>query len=315
MRRGVIDTLRRGVDNTLVNWQLSLIRFAEMVLFVMISIAAVIAMVLPILVSVGIRLADINHVDDIELAMQALLSRWMLLVWVFAGITVLMLIFVVIHSFVEAGCARVFVDADRAAGPAAAGPRQRYRMFSGERWASGAKAGWWNVFWIYNLAWGVSGLILLIPLIPVLALILIFHENPAVSAGIGCLGLILFLFVAIIVAIVTGMWTNRAIAQWAADRIGTRAALAIAWRAVKSDLARHLLIALAIMVVAMAGSTFFASFSWFAAFGDSLGRNATFNMMTLPLRLIGSLLSSAFSALIGSWYLASYSALAVENKQ
>ena len=313
MKRGVIETLRRGVDNTIANWQLSAIRFGEMVLLTIISILAVIAMVVPILVSVGIHLADIKGPEDIESAVTSLLSKWVLLLWVLLGITVLLLVFVVIHSFVEAGCARVLVDGDRNAGPAVAGPRQRYRMFSGERWVSGAKSGWWNIFWIYNLAWGLGGLILLIPLIPVLALVLVFQENPAVAAGVGCVGLVVFMLFAIIVAVVMGMWTNRAIAQWAADQTGARATLRVAWRAVKSDLARHLLIALAIFVVAMAGSSFFASFSMFAAFGESLGRNASFNMITLPLRLVSSLLSSAFSALIASWYLASYSALAVED--
>jgi len=314
VRRGVIDTLRRGLDSTIANWQLSLIRFAEMVLLGIISVAAVIAMVVPILVSVGIHLADIKDPEDLESAMTSLLAKWPLLLWVVVGFTVLLLVFVVIHSFVEAGCARVLVDAERNAGPALTGPRERYRMFSGDRWAAGAKDGWWSVFWIYNLAWGVGGLVLVIPLIPVLALVLIFQGNPAVAAGIGCLGLMIFLLFAIVVAVTTGMWTNRAVAQWAVDRAGVRETLRTAWRAVKSDLARHLLIALAIFVVAMAGSSFFASFSMFAAFGESIGRNASFNMITLPLRLVSSLLSSAFSALIASWYLAAYSALAVENR-
>ena len=124
----------------------------------------------------------------------------------------------------------------------------------------------------------------------------------------------LFALFAIVVTIVTAMWSNRAIVEWAAQRSGIRTPLGAAWRAVKSDLGRHLLIALAIFVIGMAGSSFFSSFSMFAAFGDSLGRHGGFNMVTLPVRLIGSMLNSAFSALIGSWFLASYAALAVESK-
>ena len=33
MKRGVFDVLRRGVDNTIANWQLVLIRIGEMLLF------------------------------------------------------------------------------------------------------------------------------------------------------------------------------------------------------------------------------------------------------------------------------------------
>jgi hypothetical protein len=315
LRRNIIDTLRRGVDNTLANWQLSAIRFAEVMVLGILAIAAVIAALIPIFVSIGIRIADLNSPDQIESAMMTLLEKWMLFVWFFVGISVMVLIFVIIHSFVEAGCARVFVDADRAAGPAVQGGRQRYRLFTIDRWLGGAKHGGWTVFWIYNLAWGAAGIVLLVPLIPIFALIVMFHEeNPGAAVGVGCLGIIVFMLFAIVVAIVTGMWTNRAIADWAAGDGNARHALATGWRAVKTDLGRHLLVALAIFVVAMAGSSFFAGFSMFAAFGDSFGHNASFNMMTLPIRLAGSLLSSAFSALIGSWYLASYGALAVESK-
>jgi hypothetical protein len=314
VRRGIIDTLRRGGENAIANWQLSAIRFAEVIVFAMISIAAVIASLVPILLSVGIRLADVHTPEELESAMMTLLERWMLLVWIALGFCVLLALFLFIHSFVEAGCARVFVDADRAAGPAVLGPRQRYRSFSAERWMAGAKEGWWKVFWIYNLAWGAASIVLLIPLLPIAVLLIVFRESPAAMATAGCAGMLLFLLFAIVVAMVTGMWVNRAIVNWAAQRTTARASLGTAWRALKSDLGRHLLAALAIIVVALAGSTVFASFSMFAAFGGAMGHNATFSLVTLPIRLVGSLLSSAFSALIGSWYIAAYAALAVENK-
>jgi hypothetical protein len=314
VKRGVIDTLRRGAESAFSNWQLSLIRFAEIMLFSIVSIVAVLALLVPIFVSIGISIANINTPDQIESILLALLEKWTLFLWFGLGVIVMLMVFIVIHSFIEAGCARVLVDADRAAGPATAGARGRFRFFSAERWAEGAKEGGWTVFWIYNLAWSVAALILLIPLLPVAALMLIFRGNPAVMAGVGCLGLVIILLFAIVIGVVTGMWTNRAIADWAAQRLDARAAVRSGWRAVKTDLGRHLLIALAIIVIAMAGSSFFASFSMFAAFGDSVGRNAPFNMITMPIRLIGTILSWGFSSLIGSWYLASYAALAVENK-
>lgn len=314
MRRGVIDTLRRGADNTFANWPLSLIRFSEVLLFGLIAVAAVIATVLPLLVSFGIHLADVHTPEEVETAMLTLLDKWVMLLWVMLGVLVMLLVFMIIHSFVEAGCAFVFVDADRAAGPQTAGPRQRYKLFSVERWMAGAKEGWWEVFWIYNLAWGAAALVLLIPLIPIAALVFALHDKPAPAIAVGCVGLVLFMLFAIVVAVVTGMWTNRSIVQWAAQRGEIRQALSTGWRAIKTDLGRHLLVALAIFVIAMAGSSFFASFSMFAAFGDSVRGTAAFNMVTLPIRLVGSLLSSAFSAVIGSWYIASYAALAVENK-
>ena len=315
MKRGVFDTLRRGADNSIANWQVSLIRFLEMFLFGVITIIAVIAILVPIFVSVGVHLANLNDPDDLAKAMMSLLEKWVILVWIFVAVSILLLIFIIIHAFVEAGIARVLIDADRVAGPEVTAPRQRFRVFSMQRWMAGAKDGWWEVFWIYNLAWGLAGLLLLIPLIPLALVILLMRETPGPAVAVGCVGLVIFAMFAILIALVTGIWCNRAIADWAVERGGARHSLATAWRAVKTDLGRHVLIALAIMVVAMAGSTFFASFGMFAAFGESIGRSSTAMLMTLPIRFVGSILSSAFSALIASWYLASYGALAVEARK
>jgi hypothetical protein len=314
VKRGVIDTLRRGAESAIANWQLSLIRFGEVMLFSIIAIGAIIALLVPIFVSIGISLSNITRPDQLESMILTLREKWTLFLWFGLGVIVMLIVFLIIHSFIAAGCARVFVDADRAAGPAATGARGRFRFFSADRWVAGAKEGGWTVFWIYNLAWSVAALILLIPALLILASMLIFRDNPTAMAGVGCLGMMVILLLGIVVGFVAGMWTNRAIADWAAQRLDARAAVRSGWRAVRTDLGRHLLVALAIIVIAMAGSSFFASFSMFAAFGDSVGRNAPFNMITMPIRLIGTILSWGFSSLIASWYLASYAALAVESK-
>ncbi|HJQ40185.1 MAG TPA: hypothetical protein VKB93_23830 [Thermoanaerobaculia bacterium] len=314
MKRGIFDTLRRGAENTLANWPLSAIRLAEMFVFALATVVTIFAMLVPILVSIGIRIAELSTPDQFEAAMTTLVEKWTLFVWFGAGILVLMLVFVLVHAYVEAGCARVLVDADRAAGPVVVGPRQRYRMFTMDRWLAGAKEGGWSVFWIYNGAWALAALILLIPLIPVAVLMFVFQDNPAVAAGVGCLGLLIFVLIAIVVGITTGMWTKRAIADWAAHRSSARTALATGWRAVKTDFGRHILVALAVIVIAMAASSVASSFSMFGGMGGSFRHDASFNFVMMPLQFIGSLLSFVVSAFIGNWYLASYAALAVESK-
>jgi hypothetical protein len=313
MKRGAFDVLRRGVDNTIANWPLILIRLGEMLLFGIMAVATVIAAVLPLLVSIGIEVSRIDSLDDLEGVGLALMDRWILLVWIFVAISVLLVLFVAIHSFIEAGSARVYVDAERAAGPATLGTRTRFRVFSMERWLAGAKDGWWAVFWIYNLAWSAAGLILLIPLLPTIAGMLLLRERPPAAVATGCVGLVLTGFLFIFVGAVTGMWVNRAITEWAAHRRGARESLTAAWAAFRGDLGRHLLIFVAVFIAAMAGSSFFASFSFFAAFGDVVGgHQGTFNLAMMPMRVLGSLLNSAFSAIVSAWYLASYSALATE---
>jgi hypothetical protein len=269
--------------------------------------------VVPILVSIGVTLTDVATPEDIEGVLLALTQKWVVLLWILLGASVIVLVFVGVHSFVEAGCARVAVDADRAAGPQLEGSRQRYFVFTLQRWMAGAKAGWWAVFWIYNLAWGVAGLILLIPLLPTLALAILLRDNPPVAIATSCAGLVLSVMFMFVVAIVTGMWTNRAIVEWGTHGTGASASLSNGWAAVKSDLGRHLLITLAMIVIALAGSSLFTSFSFFAAFGESLHRTMVMNFFTVPLRLVGALLNWIFSAFVTSWYLASYAALAVEG--
>lgn len=313
MRHGVFDLLRRGLDNAMANWGLIVVRVVEIFVIVAVTIAGVLAMVVPILLSIGIRIADITTPDQVESAMLALMQKWVLLVWIFLGVSALLLVIVALHSVVTAGAARVAVDADRVAGPSVEGARSRYHVFSMARWWAGARDGWWTVFWIYNFAWGVAGLILLIPLLPTLALTIIFRETPPLAITTGCIGLVVSVLLMIVVGVVTGMWTNRAIADWAVQRTGPAASLSGAWAAIKADFARHILIALAMIVIAIAGSSLFASFSWMAAFGEAMHDAAVVNFFTIPLRFFATLMNWIFSAFAASWALGAYAALAVEG--
>jgi hypothetical protein len=314
VKRGVFDVLRRGADDTVANWPLLLIRLGEMVLFGVLAIATAFVALVPILVSLGIEVSKLATPDDFENAALALMGKWVLLLWVVVAFLVLLLLFLLIHSFVEAGSARVYVDAERIAGPVVQGPRSRYRVFSMERWMAGGKEGWWAVFWIYNLGWGLAGLILMIPLLPTIAGMLWFRDRPPAALATGCIGLVFTGLLMMFVGAVTGMWVNRAINEWALRRTGARESLSIARKALRVDLGRHLLIFLAVFVVAMAGSSFFSVFSVFATFGEAVGsgNHGVFNLVTFPLRIFGSLLNAAFSVAVSAWYLASYAALAAE---
>jgi hypothetical protein len=314
VKRGVFDILRRGFDNTIANWQLSLLRFLEAFVFMLIAVAAIVAIVLPIALSFGIDAMDLNTPEDVAGAIAALGAKWLMLLWVFLGVAVMLTLFLLVHSFVVAGCARVFVDGDRVAGPALDGPRARYRAFTFERWFAGAKAGWWRVFWIYNVIMAVLGLFLLIPLVPTLIALFFLRgasEGPIIMTS--CLGLAATMVLGFFVMIVGIIWSNRAIVAWTVHRGGAIESVETGWAAIRADLGRHLLAAIALFVVTMAGSAFFASFSFFAGIGEAMGsRNSAFMVMTLPLRFLGSLLNSAFSAAIGSWFVATYAAIATD---
>ena len=315
MKRGVLDLLRRGFDNTLANWPIILIRLGETMLFAAIALASVIAVVVPLFVSIGLSFEQIRTIDDLEALVEVFIRHGLLvLLYIFVLVTVVTLVMTLIHAFVTAGCARVYLDGDRQAGAALPALRARYPVFSMQRWMSGCTSGWWTVFWIYNLAWGAAGIVLLVPLIPTLVAMLLLRDASAeVSVGIGCLGMAATIVLAILTGIVVTLWSTRAIAAWARRRSGARDALAVGWRAIRTDLGRHLLIGLAVFVVGMAGSGFFASFSFFGAFAGLAAREQPLlGLLGVPVRVIGWLLSSAFSAAVGGWFLASN--CAIENE-
>lgn len=301
----------------MANWPLIAIRLAETILFFAIAFAAVLVILVPILISLGVDLGniDVESAENFEEFLGAFAGKWLMLVWIFLAVLAVVVLFVAIHSLVEAGSARVYTDGERIAGPSDVGAATRFKVFSMDRWLAGAKDGWWTVFWIYNLAWGLAGMILLIPIVPTAVVTFMFRErNPGVVIGVGCLGLAISLLLMLLVTVFTTMWVNRAITEWAVHRTGASASLGAARRALGGDLGRHILIAIAVFVIGIAGSMFFSSFSVFASIGDIVGRNTsnTF-MVTLPLRIIGTILSSAFSAAMSAWFLASYSSLTVET--
>jgi hypothetical protein len=152
--------------------------------------------------------------------------------------------------------------------------------------------------------------------VPTIAGMLLLRENEAAMAMAGCFGLIVTLLFMIPIAIMTAVWSTRAIVSWAARREGAVAAVQESWGEIKSDFGRHVLTALAIFVVSFAASMFFSTFSMFASVGEAIGGNEGMVLaMTLPLRMLVSLVNSAFSTLIASWFVATYAAIATDPQR
>lgn len=316
MKRGIFDLLRRGVDNTIANWQVTALRVAEMVLMIGVAIGAVVVILLPILVSLGINAGSLSSTSEMEGLIDTLATKWMLLIWIFLGVSALLLVWMLVHSFLEAGAARVFVDGDRVAGPELRGPRSRYRVFSFERFLAGGKDGWWTVFWIYNLIWGIGLLLMLGPLVPTIAAMFLLRGSEPAMALTGCFGILATVLLMIPIAVAAAVMCNRAIVNWATRRDGAVEAVQDAWTDVKRDFGRHIVTALAIFVVSFAASMFFSTFSMFASLGEAVGGNEGMVLaMTLPLRIMVSLVNSLFSTLIASWFVATYAAIATDPQR
>ena len=287
-----------------------MMRIAESIVIVGIIVVAAIAIIVPIAVSFGLSKVDLQNVTDpVDLLRTIVFDHWIVIVYMLVGITLLIGVFLAIHAFVEAGAAEVLVAAERQGGDEMV-ERRRLEAFTMDRWLHGAARMWWAIFWIYNAAWSVAALIMLAPLFVIAIVLLVARGNPA-AIVISCFGLAITVFIVLIVAIVTSIWTQKAIVVLAARNEGAAAALSAGWREMRADFGRHFGVAFVIFVIALGVGGVVAMFSVGMNFTHSAGAQFLF----LPVRLGLSLVNTFVSAAIGNWMLASFAALTVSRER
>jgi hypothetical protein len=305
LRRSATEVLRRGFDSTLANWPLILIRIAEGIVFVGIVIASIVAAIVPIAVAAGLSRYDVtNAANPAEAIAAAVMQHWLLIVYVLMILLVVLLLLVAIHSFVEAGTAQVFVDAERRARTVPAPPRQAFRAFTVDRWMAGGRQGWWSVFWIYNATWSVAGLIMLIPLIVTLAVMFAIGDTTARVIA-GCGGLVVSVLIMLPVAVIVAIWTQKAITVCVARAATTSDALRQAWREMRDDFGRHFAVAFVLFIVSIGGAMVISMITFPMSF-TAQHRDPFMSLAFAPLQIVVSLAQTIFSAGIGAWFLASF---------
>jgi hypothetical protein len=295
----------------LANWPLLAIRIAETVLLAMMAIVAAVALVVPILMSIGFDQSSFENARDaMETILNIVTNHLPIIIYVLVMISVVLLVFVAVHSFVVAGCVRVYVDAERKNAQVSVPVRRDLRAFTGERWLDGGAKKWWTVFWIYNIAWGVGGLLMLLPVMILSAVVLFLRENAAAAAIVGCVGLVFSVLFMFLVAIATNVWAQKAIVDCVARGAGASASLRAAWDEILTDAGRHLAVAVVMIAVTIGGSMLFSTFSAMGSFRHPAG----VSIMLMPLQFSASIANGIFSAAVGAWFLASFAALAVESR-
>ncbi|HJT18473.1 MAG TPA: hypothetical protein VJ853_13835 [Thermoanaerobaculia bacterium] len=303
--RSTTEVLRRGFDSTVANWPLILIRIAESIVFLMIIIGSVVAAIVPIAVAAGLSSFNLRDTDNPgEAIVNQIVDHWMLIVYILAIITIVITFLIALHAFVEAGNAQVFVDAERAG----AG-----KVFSIDRWLYGGRSAWWSIFWIYNVAWGIAGLILLIPLlITMIGMLIVNDAAPRVAVACGGLGLTALLLIPI--GVIVAIWTQKAIAVAVASAASATAALKNGWAQIRADLGRHLAVAFIVFAIAFGGSMVISTFTMPMSMLRSMSHTpAPFDIAFAPAQIVSSFLQSIFSAAVGLWFLASYVGMTEER--
>jgi len=288
VKRTVAEVIRRGFEITLTSWPLLLIRITEHIVVAIMAIAAIVAIVIPIAVSAGLGHFNIdpdNPNGAAGIVAAALVEHWLLFLFILVLVSVVLIIFVAIHSFVQAGSAEVYVAGE----------------FTADRFIAGGKRGWLPVFWIYNIAWLFAGVVLLVPLVPIPFIIFLVGESVG-AIVVGCLLLVIWGFFAILVGLATALWTMKAIVVAMTRNLPARESLTEARRLIRLEPGAHFAVGFIMLVIWFGGTALIGTFSGFS----SIGHATPLAVITAPLHLALSLLNAIFSAGVESWFLASF---------
>ena len=311
MKRPLPDVLRRGLDSTIANWPVILLRIAESILLIGIVIASIIAAVVPAIVAAGLSKDEIvNSSNPPEAIFEWMIGHLMLFVWMFALAFLVLGVMLAIHAFFEGGTTQIYVDAERNAKRFPTPNRDAFSAFSVDRWLAGGKSSWWRVFWLYNWAWSVGLIFVLVPLMLTIAGLVLISDT-AGRVVVGCVGLAVAIFIFIPIAIVVSIWCAKAITICVARSLPARESLRLAWRAVRDDVGRHLAVAVIAFVVSMALNSVVSAFS--IPMSISSHHLPSLELFFTPVRLASSVVQSMVSAAIGSWLIACFVSMTEER--
>lgn len=314
MKRSIADVLRRGVLSTLANWPVILTRVVEMFVVFGVLVVAAVGLIVPMLVSAGVERWTLpTRGNGWEMMLQILGEHAALFSYLLLFLAAITLILVAVHAFVNAGAARIYVDAERAAPDAAQLRREQFAVFTLERWSAGARAAWLPIFWIYNGAWSVAALILLVPIAIAGALTAwaVQAENAAAIVGVTCGGIALLLVVGIPLALVVAIWVQKAVIICVARGVAAPEALRSGWAESRADFLRHFVVFFLIGIVsAGAGSVLGSAFAPFSLIPH---HHDWWSLLFGPMQIISFTLQSAAGNAVGCWLIACFAAMTRER--
>jgi len=296
LKRSATEVLRRGFQVTVANWPVIAFRLVESMLFVGLLLGAVIAVVIPFAVSVGM-----DNLSNVDTLASVLMERWVIVVYALVVAMVVLAVFIAIHAFIDAGTAQVLVDSER---------NDAAPSFNMDRWLAGGRSAWWAVFWIYNAIWSVAGAVLLVPLAATLVAMFAVAGD-AVRIVIACSGLALTFVLLLPLGALAAMWTQKSIVVCLARNAPAAEAMRAARQELQRDFGRHLVVAVIIIVVSIGGAGVISMISMPLSFARE--SNPLSIGVMAPVQIVLSFVQSIFSAAVGTWFLASYVGLTEER--
>ena len=295
--RNPVDLVIRSLKSALANWQLVAIRMVESVVFVFLTMLALLATILPVAIKAGLgKLSIADAANSADALSQFLVEQRALILWTCGVLILVTGVMMVVHSLIAAGSVRVYLDAEHA-------PGDRFEVFRGDTFRAAARHGFWRVFWIYNIAWAYAGLLVLLPVMFALVVVLLTQG----TVGGVIFAAVLFggtVVLAIPIGIITAIWVGRALIDGERGQLGASESLKAARRSIRADLGSHAAVILLVMIISIGGILVISGVSGsFSSAGEVLA----------PMQLVGSLAQTFASALASAWMLAAFAALA-ENR-
>src|SRR5258708_10490842 len=243
--RNPVDLTIRSLKSAVANWQVVGIRMVEGVCFVFLTIMALLATIIAVGVNAGLgKLTVSDSGTAIDILARFLVEQRALILWTFGVLILVTGVMLVVHSLIVAGSARVYLDAEHV-------PGEDFAVFRGEAFWAAAKRGFWRVFWIYNIAWALAGLLILVPVLFALVVVLIARDMGGVIFALVFFGGAMV--VAIPICIVTSIWVGRALIDGERGQLPAGEALKVARRAIRADLGSHAAVVLLVMIISIGG--------------------------------------------------------------
>lgn len=310
--RSIIDIVKRALNNVLANWPLLLISVAEGMVLGMILVVGLLVTIVPIIV-VGAMAAEsldastFPEDDPLAALTWLVIEHPFMVLFAILAVTVIVVILVALHAFVRAGMIGVYVDAEVAAG--ARIDRGAFKVFTPETWFGYGRKAWWALFLIYQVTWGLYGLVLLIPLIILVAgIVLTIDTDAVVFVGIG--GGALLVLVAMVLGIIVNIWTQLSLTEAVRGNLP-------AMKAIRSGTAifRARLGEIAIVVVILFG-IIVAAMMLIMVLYMMLGAISVIPLMsiaTIPFQIVLSVAQSALSTFLSCWFIAAFAAICVRH--
>lgn len=304
-----LSFLRRAFDNLIANWPLILIRIAEQVALVLGVVLMIAAMIAPFFLAGAFELFDsLENPDEV---LEQIMSFESLLT-IAASLAILLvgsILLLAVHAFVESGVTGCYIDGERSAAGANP-PRRSFAVFTPERWLRHARARWWHVFLIYNITWGIFGIIVMLPLAVAAAIVAVGRENPFAIVA-GCAVAVAAIFGLILIGVLVSLWTHIAVACAIVRSGSVRESLRLSVTSLRRQWLAYLIAF--VVTFAVSGGVGMVMF-FMSTVAGALASLPHAGIAFVPLQILVSVAQAVASLVVSSWLVAAVAAIVTSQE-